>query len=112
MNRGFLVRQMVSPSTPVVAFFAYPSRQSEVIAVIRGAKAILSTSKRALTLNLWEENEISGRSLTDPIFGQISACNFLIADITALNFNVTFEIGYAIALKKRVYLGRSDDLTI
>jgi hypothetical protein len=95
---------MASLSKPLVAFFAYPARQSEVVAVIRGAKAILSTSKRALTVNLWEENDISGRSLTDPIFGQISSCDFLIADITVLNFNVTFEIGYAIGLRKRVYL--------
>jgi hypothetical protein len=98
---------MALPSTPLAAFFAYPARQSGVVAVIRGAKALLSTTKRALTVNLWEENEISGRPLTDPIFEQISNCDFLIADITVLNFNVTFEIGYAIGLRKRVYLVRT-----
>ena len=32
---------------------------------------------------------------------------FLIADITSLNFNVTFEIGYSIGIRKRVYLVRN-----
>jgi hypothetical protein len=89
------------------AFFAYPSGQAEVIRAIHGAKLIASTSPRRIDVQLWEENDISGRPLTDPIFEEIAKSEFLIADITFTNFNVTFEIGYAIGNGKRVYLTRN-----
>jgi hypothetical protein len=88
------------------AFFAYPSSLPDVSQAIQGAKRVLSTSRRELELHLWEENDISGRPLTDPIFEGIAQADILIADITAMNFNVTFEIGYAIGLGKRVYITR------
>jgi hypothetical protein len=94
---------------PMKAFFAYPSSPSEVVTAIQKAKKSLATSHRQLELHLWEENDISGRPLTDPIFGTIAASDILIADVTQLNFNVTFEIGYAIGLGKRVYLTRNSN---
>jgi len=93
------------------AFLAYPSSEREVGQAIHGAKRILSTFRRELELHLWEENDISGRPLTDPIFEGIAQADILIADITAMNFNVTFEIGYAIGLGKRVYLIRDRNFT-
>src|SRR5437899_2594573 len=92
------------------AFLAYPSSLPEVSQAIHGAKRILSTSRRELELQLWEENDISGRPLTDPIFEGIAQADILIADITAMNFNVTFEIGYAIGLGKRIYLTRDGNI--
>ncbi|MCP4545228.1 MAG: hypothetical protein GY835_02035 [bacterium] len=86
------------------AFYAYPSSVADVTQVINATKRILSDTHRDLDLHLWEENDISGRPLTDPIFKGIESADILIADVTAINFNVTFEIGYAIGLGKRVYL--------
>jgi hypothetical protein len=91
------------------AFFAYPSSLPDTVQAIHGSKAILSTSHRELELHLWEENDISGRPLTDPIFEGIAKADFLVADVTAMNFNVTFEIGYAIGLGKRVHLTRNSN---
>jgi hypothetical protein len=84
------------------AFFAYSSVFKEVADSIRGARRMLSSRRGGLTIELWEENDISGRPLTDPIFEKIAAANILIADVTTINFNVTFEIGYAIGSGKRV----------
>lgn len=100
---------MASQTAPLSAFFAYSARQDEVVQSIVGAMSILSTSRRAPVLHLWQENDISGRLLTDPIFNTIGQLDFLIADITTLNFNVTFEIGYAIGLRKRVFLVRNSN---
>ncbi|WP_085043942.1 hypothetical protein [Ensifer aridi] len=91
------------------SFFAYPSSQQEVVKVIRAAKEQIVTSGAQLNIQLWEENEICGRPLTSPIFEGIKEADFLIADVTSLNFNVTFEIGYAIGLGKRVYLTRNSN---
>jgi hypothetical protein len=92
------------------AFYAYPSSLADVTQVIHSAKSILSTTRRDLELQLWEENDVSGRPLTDPIFEGIAKADIFIADITAMNFNVTFEIGYAIGLGKRIYLTRDDNI--
>ena len=93
------------------AFYAYPSSVADVTHVIHAAKRILSATRRDLDLHLWEENDVSGRPLTDPIFEGIASADILVADITAMNFNVTFEIGYAIGLGKRVYLTRDGNIT-
>ena len=83
------------------AFFAYPTDP-----VISGlAKAVVeSASTSRLAVIPWEENDVSGRPLIEPIFDTIDASDFLIADITYLNFNVAFEIGYAIGRNKRCLL--------
>ncbi len=93
------------------AFYAYPSSLVDVTQVIHAAKSILSVTTRDLELHLWEENDISGRPLTDPIFEGIAGADIFVADITAMNFNVTFEIGYAIGLGKRIYLTRDGNIT-
>jgi hypothetical protein len=92
------------------AFYAYPSSLLEVTQVIHSAKRILSDTRRDLDLQLWEENDIAGRPLTDPIFEGIAGADILVADITAMNFNVTFEIGYAIGLGKRIHLTRDSNI--
>jgi hypothetical protein len=47
---------------------------------------------------------VSGLPITDPIFTKIAKADFLAADITFLNENVVFEIGYAIGARKRCLL--------
>lgn len=88
-------------------FYAYPAAPPEVSQTVRGAQARLRAKVPAISIHTWEENDIAGRPLADPIFVKISEADIVFADITALNFNVTFEIGYAIGLGKRVYLTRS-----
>ncbi|BCH19673.1 P-loop ATPase, Sll1717 family [Mesorhizobium sp. L-2-11] len=92
------------------AFFAYPSSERDVIEAIHSAKQSLSQSRRDLEVTLWQENDISGRPLTDPIFEAISESDMLFADVTTMNFNVTFEIAYAIGLGKRVHLVRDQNI--
>lgn len=91
-------------------FYAYPSSIVDVKQAIHSAKTILSTTRRDMEIHLWEENDISGRPLTDPIFEGIAESDILVADITAMNFNVTFEMGYAIGLGKRIYLTRDGNI--
>lgn len=89
------------------AFYAYPAVPREVGQVIHAAKERVGLRRPTLQLQLWEENDVSGRALVDPIFDHIENSDFVVADITSLNFNVTFEIGYAIGQGKRAYLARS-----
>ena len=87
------------------AFFAYPSDPPNISTVAKEVKRILDTSSGiALDVDLWENNDISGYCLVDPIVQKIKNKDLLIADITKLNFNVVYEIGYAIGLGKRAFL--------
>src|SRR5262249_6581778 len=52
----------------------------------------------------WRESEVAGRFVIDYILENITKSQCLIADISTLNFNVTYEVGYAIGVGKRVAL--------
>ncbi len=92
-------------------FIAYPSQPIAIGSVISQALNSLKPDAAKIHLTSWQENDIAGRFLIDPILTNISISDVLVADITRLNFNVIFEIGYAIGRKKRVYLVRNDALT-
>lgn len=87
-------------------FAAYPAS----VSVVRDCFKAASEKLRAngVGFHIWEQNDICGIPLTDPIFDHIENDTAVIADITDLNFNVTFEIGYAIANQKRVFLVRNE----
>ncbi|MFA7173966.1 MAG: hypothetical protein WC340_11235 [Kiritimatiellia bacterium] len=51
----------------------------------------------------WQDIDIPGRFIIDGVLTKIEESDVIIADITRLNFNVMFEIGYAIGKGKRVY---------
>lgn len=92
-------------------FFAYPSNPKDI------GEVVTEAARQVPGLTTWEQNDIAGRFIVDPVFEQISGSDYLAADITKLNFNVSYEIGYAIGKARRVYLVKSgaiqgDDDTI
>ena len=52
----------------------------------------------------WKSTSIGGRIIISAICDQIRSCQLFIADVTGLNPNVLFELGYAISLNKRIWL--------
>jgi hypothetical protein len=92
------------------SFVAYPSNPPEIGTTIKQALAILGREHASSDFRGWEESDIAGRFITEPIIGEISAADLLSADITRLNFNVTYEIGFAIGKQKRLILIRNGSL--
>jgi hypothetical protein len=97
-------------------FVAYPSQPMQIGQTIDAAIDRLRSRNRTLELSTWKENDIAGHFISQPILEDIDEGHILVADISRLNFNVVFEIGYAIGREKRAYLIRnsaiagSDDL--
>jgi hypothetical protein len=84
------------------AFIVYPARPSEIGDVIGRAAAQAKIERPSLTLTIWERPDLGGYEIIRPIIGEIVKADLVAADITKFNFNVTYELGYAIGLGKRV----------
>ena len=94
------------------AFIAYPGRPSQVRECIQNAVEDLNHRQELIEYSTWEENDIAGRPLVAPIFTKIENSCLLVADVTKLNFNVTYEIGYSIGRNRRVFLIRNSAIEI
>lgn len=88
------------------SFYAYPSSPVVVGETIEQAIRNLREKSGITTVQSWRENDIAGRFIADQVLEKISDRATLIADVTQLNFNVAYEIGFALAKEKRVVLTR------
>lgn len=91
-------------STPSAesTFFAYASKPPLRAETMRDALAGLT--RRGVAAVGWESLAIDGRVLIDTITEHIDASSSLIAEISSMNHNVLFELGYATARNKPTWL--------
>ncbi|MFZ6731174.1 P-loop ATPase, Sll1717 family [Undibacterium sp. Ji42W] len=91
---------------PHLVFVAYPSRDQNLLTVIREGLARASAKLNSIRFEPWEFNDVVGTPIISPVINKIEQSSFIVADISYLNLNVVYEIGYAIGKKKRVFLIR------
>ena len=93
---------------PRKAFVAYPSGINLVVDAIRGAVEHANARRTSgLIFETWEEMDVPGRFIASEILRHIDSADALVADISRLNFNVVYEIGYGIGRGKRILLVRN-----
>ena len=85
------------------AFFAYPSKPPLSSESIRKAVGQINKGGR-VDIKTWEEYRRGGNFIIDTICAAIDEADLFFADITGFNPNVMFELGYAIARDKRIWL--------
>lgn len=102
----------MSEQNEAPVFVAYPGTPSAVGQTISAGIAKANSYSKKYQFKSWEQNDIAGVPLISPIISAIDDGPFLIADVTRANFNVAFEIGYAIGRNKRVILTRNVGLSI
>ncbi|MGC4151469.1 MAG: hypothetical protein QM628_00085 [Propionicimonas sp.] len=83
-------------------FFAYASQPPLRAEAMRDTAAALSG--RGYEARTWEDLKVDGRMLIDTITEQIDASASVIGEISSMNWNVLFELGYAVARNKPVWL--------
>lgn len=89
-------------------FFAYPSQPETVTSVIDQAiKDFVHTDGE--TALSWKAMDTIGAFIPEEVIEQISE-RILIADITILNCNVLYEIGYAIGKKRYILLVKNSTI--
>lgn len=89
-----------------LAFVAYPSRDPQLLGIMRSSIQKANATASLIRFDSWEFNDIPGTPLISPILEKIDDSSFIVADITFLNPNVVYEIGFAIGKGKRVFLTR------
>ncbi len=98
------------PAKEAESFVASPGAPTELVAGL--TYAVEQANKLGKnSFHLWTDNDIVGKSLVEPIYDGINKSAFLVADITYLNLNVAYEVGYAIGRSKRAVLTRNKTLT-
>lgn len=94
-----------------VGFLAYAADPIDVGQTIEAAlDAYRRRRGSADAISSWKINDIAGRFIIEPVLDHIRNSQCLLADISVLNFNVTYEIGYAIGLGRRTFLVRNRSL--
>ena len=88
------------------AFVAYTARDSSLATIISAGVAKANALTRRIRYTPWEMNDVAGHPLTSPILEGIDSSEYIVADITYLNPNVVYEIGFAIGKQKRAFLIR------
>lgn len=86
-------------------FVAYATGNAYQAEIITNACSAATTPKRAVVP--WSANDTSGYAIAKSVETWIEEADAFIADVSRVNDNVTFEIGYAIGLRKPVRLIRS-----
>ena len=93
-------------ANPPIAFVAYSSHEPAIEQLIGNAVHVANGKNNRVRYESWVYNDIPGNPLISPIIDRIEESAFIIADITTLNLNVVYEIGFAIGRQKRAYLIR------
>lgn len=84
------------------AFFIYPSDPAILADTVRGAVNQLREHGSSTAWNTWEEMAVGGQIVFCEICKALRGTKLVVANISTLNFNVLFELGFAIGLGKPV----------
>jgi hypothetical protein len=82
------------------SFIAYPSVPPTLGETIERAKRE-SKADTNFQITTWKRDDLAGSPVIAPILESIVSHDVTVADITVLNFNVLYELGYGIGLGKR-----------
>lgn len=96
----------LGPNTGL-GFFAYASTPPSIPETVKAAIEAINRSQQA-SIQSWEELRVNGKYVVGEICRAIDGAQFFCADVTVINPNVMFELGFAIARNKRIWLIRDE----
>lgn len=91
-------------------FFAYESGHHENIDAIKKGSLEYNTHQKTYHVQTWEDLRVGGTLISSTILEAIDRSEIFACDLTYLNHNVLFELGYAIAKKKELLLLLNDSI--
>jgi hypothetical protein len=85
-------------------FFAYESGHETNRAAILKAIEEFNKYQHSYHAASWEDMKIGGRVISERVFEEIKKADYFACDLTYLNHNVLFELGFAIACRKKILI--------
>lgn len=79
--------------------FLYPNEPVQIAAAIEGAVKILRANLATYKWKTWKDFSVAGQLIFCEICKKLRFSEFVFADVTTLNFNLLFEIGFALGLR-------------
>ena len=92
------------------ALFAYASKPNQIGEAVELAIKQVSIRFPMTKVSSWTSLDIVGHFIATEVLSKIGESDALLADISVLNFNVLYEVGYAIGKGKRVLLVKNKSL--
>ncbi len=93
-------------------FIAYSANPPGIGETIERAVSTCLQRASAPRVKSWRFLETFGHFISDQVLAEIETQDVLIADITHLNFNVLYEIGFAIGKRKPIGIIRNRTLNV
>jgi hypothetical protein len=87
---------------PARGTFLYPSEPEAIATTIERAAEILRERQADSIWRTWKDFRVAGQTVFCRICEGMRFTEFIAADVTTLNFNLLFEIGYALGLEQPV----------
>ncbi|MEJ8650668.1 hypothetical protein WKI65_21845 [Streptomyces sp. MS1.AVA.3] len=84
-------------------FLGYSKNPADVSQEIQQAAAVINKSRFA-EARTWEANPATGRIIIETVLQDIDDSTICLFDVTTLNENVLFEVGYAFSQRKHIVL--------
>ena len=84
-------------------FFAYPSTPANLVETIKEAVGEINSSRK-VKVQIWERVVQPGKMLITPIEKSIKRAQIFTCDVTYPNFNVLYELGFAVGQGKRLWV--------
>jgi hypothetical protein len=82
--------------------FLYSSHSAQIAGTIEGAVALLRQRESGRIWQSWRDFPIAGQIIFCTVCKGMRGAECIIADVTTLNFNLLFEIGFAVGLGRSV----------
>jgi len=88
-------------------FYGYPGRPPDLGETIEAAIAEISQGG-VVDISSWKKLRVGGKLIIDEILTAIQQASIFACDLTYINPNVLFELGYAIARQEGLDLSQYD----
>ncbi|WP_416150249.1 P-loop ATPase, Sll1717 family [Salipaludibacillus sp. HK11] len=92
----------------IKGFYAYPSEPKDLNETIENC--IEKINSAGFQLKSWKSLRVQGNVIIEEIINEIDESDLFFCDLTYLNFNVLFELGYAIGRNKKIFVSINDNI--
>jgi hypothetical protein len=87
----------------ISCFYAYSTQPADVAETIETAIQIINQAG-VVNVRSWKDFGTTGNFVIQEICNGIKDCELFVCDLSSLSLNVLFELGYAIATNKRIWI--------